>query len=286
MAAKTRRPGQTGTSDDWRDPGADSPDGGIPVIPLLIGFVLIAALVAVLVFNVFNIRDGILLPPFQGVPLIGDMVIGGDAYITVDGDAVIAADATVAELMAEVERLRAQLNTATALNTSYEETIARLSVFENFIYTYRADRFRFDQTIAAGDPLEFSTWFETMEPENAAYLYQQIQVTRRVDNEFRRFASTYARMDTEELADVFGIMLNTDSSLLIRILETFNNDRRAEVFNEMESVDVVRVTRLMEPDTDASGVLPTPVRVDNANAPTAQEITAEQAAEEVQAEGS
>ncbi|MCL2398205.1 MAG: hypothetical protein FWC91_00500 [Defluviitaleaceae bacterium] len=282
MASKTRRPGQSsGASNDWRDPGADSPDGGVPVIPLLIGFVLIVALVAILVFNVFNIRDGILLPPFQGIPLVGNIATGGDAYITVDGDVVIAADSTIAEVMAEVEALRAQLNTATALNTQYEETIRAMSIYRDFITTYRTDRFRLDQAIASGDPVEFSLWYENMEPGNAAYLYQQIQIVQRVDREFRRFANTYSQMNPEDVAPVFTVLLNNNPDLLIRILQTFNNAQQAGIFAEMQYVDVARITMLLEPDADVTGILPNVVQLDNLNLPTTN-ITPE----ETQAEAS
>jgi flagellar motility protein MotE (MotC chaperone) len=238
----------------------------LPILPIALILIIVGGLTAIFGFNVFNIRDRHIYPPLRGLPIVGNLIPGGEVQtVYVDGELVEvpaeAADAagleeSVALLTAELEETSEALRLAETLNRQYEESISVLQRYRDLVTEYRENRARFDEMIAMGDPQAFAEFYETVEPDNAARLFAQIRANQQVDREFRRYAATYAEMNTDEAAAVFTILLTTNPGLLLDILATFNNIQRAEVFNEMEAADVAVITTLMAPDTIPADILP------------------------------
>jgi hypothetical protein len=102
--------------------------------------------------------------------------------------------------------------------------------------------------IAMGDPDAYKEFFETISPENAERLYMEASSDVRFNEEFRRFAATYAAMDSGSAADVLTNLLNTDAALLIGILRNMSTDNRAAIFDEMDDTVAARITRLLQPE--------------------------------------
>jgi len=247
MAAATR-----GVDRDINDSGRRR-RRRLPIIPILLLLIVVGAIVAVFVFDVFNIRDEFIIEPLRSIPLIGDFIPGEPLVengVENGQAAEPAVDPEIAALISQIEGLQTQLNTAQALNTQYEETVQVLQGYQNVITEYRENRRLFDEMIAMQDPNAFANFFEEVEPDTAARLFSQIRQQQQVDRDFRRYAATYAEMDTGEVADVFGILLMTDANLVVEILESFNPPQRAEIFNEMEAEDVAILTILMAPQAE------------------------------------
>lgn len=255
-----------------------------PIIFVGFGLIVIGALVAILGFNVFEIRDQYIFPPLRSVPFVGQFIPAGE-YIYVDGELVgipvdtAELEGVIYDLAAQLEAVREELAVAQTLNGQQAQTITVLQVYRDFITNYRENRQQFDEMIAMGDPGAFAEFYEQVEPENAARLFSHIRATREVDREFRRYAATYAEMNTDEAAAVFTLLLTQNPTLLLRIIETFNTARRAEVFNEMEASDVAIITILMEPDTMPEDILP-PIQIIDGGATPIPVITMADAAEE------
>lgn len=279
MAGRTRRnanidPVDDGLDFDDQDELEDIDDGGqsysgdrprrriLPkILFAVIGLAVIGSLVMILGFNAGGVRDQYIFPPLRGLPLVGQFIPGGD-YIEINGEMVeIPADAaelqeTLYAIAEQMEALQAELAVAHALNDQHAQTVSVLQVYRDFITEYRQNRQNFDEMIAMGDPNAFATFYEEVNPDNAARLFAQIRANREIDREFRNYARTYAEMNTDEAAEVFSLLLGQNATLLLRILETFNTDQRAAVFNEMENTDVAIITILMEPDTVPADILP------------------------------
>ena len=245
-----------------------------PIISIIFLLLLIGTLTAIMVFNLFNIRDQHIYPALRGVPLIRNIIPAAQVeyvYVYIDGEYVAVAVEpvveippvdvaefyeTIAALTADIETAQSALNQAQALNRQYEETVQVLQVYRDFITEYRLNRQRFDEMIARGDPAAFAEFFRTVDPDTAARLYERIRADQQEDRNFRRYAATYHNMNSSEAGEVFTILLATDPGLLVRILNTFNTVQRAEVFNEMEPADVAAITRLMVPAALATDILP------------------------------
>jgi len=260
----------------------------IPIIPITILLLVIGSLTAVFGFNVFNVRDGFIYPALSNIPFVGNLIPSTGEYtyeyeyVYQEGEWVLVAvpvpvppaqevpdedAADVEALLSEIEELRAALAQAEAINEESSRTIVAMRESHELITQYRHERELLEQTTALDNPDAFLAFFSTMDPDRAANIYAHIRATNQQDREFRRYASTYHRMDTGEAAEVFTLLLSMNPDLLIDILWTFNNDQRAEIFNEMEAEHVAIITILMEPDVDSIGVLPPIQMIGGAAAP-------------------
>jgi|GEM_PF-2043212 len=256
--------------DDIDDLSQDRPKRKVrlfPIIAVLVLFLLIGGVVAVFVLNPFGLRDDHIFPLLREVPVIGALVPGEYEihWEYVDGEyievrvpieppppppatvTVEEFETAMAEMAAELEAAQAALAQSESLNRQYEETVQILHVYRDFITDYRANRLRFDEMIALGDPNAFAEFYQDVDPETAARIYAEIRVTQQEDRAFRNYARTYTLMNSSEAGEVFTILLATDPMLLVRILGVFNQQQRADVFDEMEPADVAVITRLMVP---------------------------------------
>jgi len=243
---------------------------GNPILPILLILFLLGSLVIVLilVFNVFGIRDRYILPPLQNLPIVGNMFQGGaeDDYVEFhppDEDEPVTAaqapsrnNAEENELLAEIEHLRTQLSQERALNEQLSASNETLTRYRDSVYLYTYQRRRLEEATVNENPEAFVEFFRAIEPELAARLYQQINVRRHIEREFRRFARTYHEMNARDAAQVFSAMLHTNPELLVQILSTFDPVYLARVYNAMEAEDVAIISQLMVPDADTSGLLP------------------------------
>jgi len=257
-----------GDIQDMDQDGVSKKKRKIPIIPLVLILVIVGGLTAILGFNVFNIRDQYILPPLRGLPLVGNLIPAEEVHLVyMDGEYVeIPAEtasidpseleALVTALTTELEETQEALRIARELNAQYEASVQRLQTIDAEIEEHRENQRQFNEMIALGDPPAFATFFETVNPEDAARLFTQIRTAQQADREFRNYARTYAEMNTDEAAAVFAILLTTNPNLLLDILGTFNNAQRAEVFNEMEASDVAIITTLMAPDAVVADILP------------------------------
>lgn len=246
-----------------------------PLILIVVLLVFVGSLTAVFGFNVLNVRDGFVYPALRGVPFVGSLVPpAGDfvyeyEYVYEEGEWHLVAVPVfvpyeptpqedvvdVEALLLELEELRIALAQAEAINDESSRTIVAMRESHDFITYYRQSRAEFEEMIALGDQDAFLTFFSMVDPDRAANIYAHIRAANQLDRDFRRYASTYHRMDTGEAAEVFTLLLTMNPDLLIDILWTFNNDQRAEIFNEMEAEHVAIITILMEPDMDPTGIL-------------------------------
>ncbi|MCL2665922.1 MAG: hypothetical protein FWE82_09935 [Defluviitaleaceae bacterium] len=223
---------------------------GFPVVPVLIILVIVGVLVAVFVFNAFNIRNQYILPFFRSIPLVGGLVPQEDP----DADASVLPGMTVEQLTALVdelkmsnEKLNEDLKNANDLNNVNLQIINRLRAYEDMIEDFRTDKADFDAKIAKGDPQAFMLFFEKVSPDNAGRLYQEASLLYLYDSEYKKISNQFVEMDTSNAAEVLEILLPTNAEYVIKILQNMNTSNRAAILNEMEPSSVAIITRLMEP---------------------------------------
>ena len=271
-----------GDMDVKRDISGESAKRKLPIISVALSLLVVGGLTAVFGFNAFNIRDQHIWPFLREIPFVGGLISDEVTQgLYVDGQPMeIPVDASVIALMAELEIAQTALIQAQALNEQYAETVGVLREYRDIITEYRENRQRFDQMVALGEQLAFTAFFESMDPENAANLYSQIQTAQQADREFRRYAATYREMSPENAAEVFAILLNTNPELLLEILHTFNNAQRAAVFSAMEASEVAVITILMAPDVNPVDILPSVPLIDGNVTPVPVVTVADMPSEE------
>ncbi|MDR2167850.1 MAG: hypothetical protein LBE35_08405 [Clostridiales bacterium] len=153
----------------------------------LIAFVLVVGgLVAMVAFNVFGLRDNVVMPFLRNVPLVGDFVPGAEE---VEGGEVY--DPTIV-LLEQIDELRAQnsglqerLDVAENFVNSFEDDMTAMynTISENELELERlremerdhariaANREAFERGVIEGNLDAFMEFFETVHPDLAEEIY-------------------------------------------------------------------------------------------------------------------
>jgi flagellar motility protein MotE (MotC chaperone) len=144
-------------------------------------------------------------------------------------DAASANEETIAELTAEVERLR---------------------VFEENQLAYEENKKRFDEEVVftanAPDIDTYSEWYELMYPENAAEIYERVVERLQYSSEVKDWASTFSKMEADAAASILEEMTG-DLDLVSEILLSMSASKRAEILAEMDPVFAAKLTNVTYP---------------------------------------
>ncbi|MCR5095057.1 MAG: hypothetical protein K6B72_13900 [Lachnospiraceae bacterium] len=163
---------------------------------------------------------------------------------------------------AYIQQLEAELAQAQQRNNDYAQTIAqqqaelqRLQPFEQEQAEFERVKADFyEQVIYAenGPGIEeYIKYYEGINPELAAQLYQEALRTRMDTEEVRKYAAAYASMKPKKAAGVFEDLVNNkgDAELAARILYQMSSDDRGKIMNAMDAEVAGVLTQLLEPDT-------------------------------------
>lgn len=132
-----------------------------------------------------------------------------------------------------------------------ESEIARLKVFEENQLIYEELKKKFDEEVVftenAPDIEEYKSWYEEINPENAAELY--VRVLERLDysQKVKDWAATYAKMDSDAAAAILSEMTG-DLDLVTQILLNLTATKRAEILAAMDPVFAAKLTHVMYPE--------------------------------------
>ena len=163
---------------------------------------------------------------------------------------------------ADIRQLEGELAQAQQRNNDYAQTIAqqqaelqRLQPFEQEQAEFERVKADFyEQVIYAenGPGIEeYIKYYEGIDPELAAQLYQEAIRTRLDTEEVRKYAAAYASMKPKKAAGVFEDLVNNkgDAELAARILYQMSSDDRGKIMNAMDAEVAGVLTQLLEPDT-------------------------------------
>lgn len=90
-----------------------------------------------------------------------------------------------------------------------------------------------DESIANGDKDSFKTWFESIEPENAALIYENVIKEQQVDANIRKFAQVYAEMDAAAAARIFEQMGSSKIDMIAETLRAMNKENASKILESM-----------------------------------------------------
>jgi uncharacterized protein YfbU (UPF0304 family) len=231
---------------------------GFPVIPVVILLIILLSIVAVLYFDLFGVREQIVMPYIREAPVVGQL-FPVPTEAPVDEELARIAEMTPEETRTEldglnyrIEDLEAQLQAAKDQKQLDDEQIDYLEGFELQIEEYRDIKERFDQIVVAGAGADaYIEFFETISPENAERLYRESLAESQYNSEIREQAATYAEMDEATAAAALDIMLGAYPDLCIAIVTNMSVEDRAAIFDEMTADRVAQITRLMSPTEPA-----------------------------------
>lgn len=129
--------------------------------------------------------------------------------------------------------------------------IDRLKTFEDNQTYYEELKKKFDEEVVytdnAPDIESYKEWYEEMDPDNAADIYEQVLLKINYTQQVQNWAEAYSRMDAKDAAAIMEEMTG-DINLVADILNNMKAAQRAAILAEMDPVFAAKITKVMHPD--------------------------------------
>lgn len=232
----------------------------IALVSILIILIWLAILALLVKLDVGGFGSNVLRPVLKDVPVINkilpepsdDEVLANSKY---SYSSMAEAIARIEELEKENLALReaAAENAEQIANLSAE--VARLTPFETYQANYVKLKKEFDEQVVFGndyignyaaDPEEYIKWYDTLDPENAAILYEMALERAAIAQVIKDLASTYAKMKPAQAATVLE-ELTGDEEKVAQILTAMNVGNAADILNNMDPTYAAKITLLIYP---------------------------------------
>lgn len=194
---------------------------------------IIAVSVAILGFNVGNIRDTYLRSGLEKIPVVKNLLPPLEEEEVETVILPSAEELMIEELNSKIQELNAE--------------IVRLSEFENTQLQFKQEKELFDEMIALEDPSAYSKFYELIEPELAKELYQEVVVQQNADAEFLNYVKTFENMKASSATPILEELASTDMELLLMIMNALTSEQRSNVLTNMEPQQAATISRLLSP---------------------------------------
>jgi flagellar motility protein MotE (MotC chaperone) len=154
------------------------------------------------------------------------------------------------ELEAQLEQYQNSDSADSSTIAELQAEVARLKTFEENAQYYQDLKDRFDQEVVyadnAPDIENYKKWYESIDSDNAAKLYQQVVQDLQESQKVKDWAEAYAKMDADKAAAILEEMTG-DTDLVSDILLCMTSKQRAAILAEMDPVYAAKLTVIMYP---------------------------------------
>lgn len=235
---------------------AEEKSGGIVgfLLALLIILIWIVIFALLIKMDVGGIGT-MLRPALKNVPVINKILPeASDAEIIEENGnkykTLAEAIERIKELEKEVEQYKANGSNNDEQIAQLQAEISRLKVYEENQEYFEQLKKEFDEQVVfnenAPDIEEYKKWYEAINPDNAASLYEQVVERIQFSKKIQDWATTYASMDPKAAAAIMEEMTG-DAYVVTRILLCMTPKQRAAVMAEMDPVYAAKLTAIMFP---------------------------------------
>lgn len=223
------------------------------LIVLLIVIIWLAVFAVLIKLDIGGFGSGVLRPILKDVPVVS-MVLPSES------DAQIAEDnnydyKSLSEAVAKIKELQQQIDDMSTTNTSDSTTITdlqaevdRLKVFEDNQTAFEKKVKDFDSQVVFTDNApsidQYKAWYESIDPTNAAALYQQVVEQLQYSDAIKAKADIYKSMDPAKAAAVFQTM-TADIESVANILLCMKPKESAAIIAAMDPVAAAKITKKM-----------------------------------------
>lgn len=240
---------------------ADSEDeGGSASVALIIVFIVLiwlAILGLLIKLDIGGFGSNVLYPVLKDVPVLNMILPDGVAE---DAAADESEFRTLADAVAEINRLngvidelesREQGSTSDEEVAALKEEITRLRTFEDSQIEFQKLQTEFYEEVVfseqAPDIEEYKAYYESIDPENAEYLYKQVIQQIETDAQMDEYVKTYSGMKPKQAAAIFEAM--TDNlDLVAEILGNMDTESRSKIMGVMSADVASQLTKIMDPE--------------------------------------
>lgn len=235
---------------------AEEKSGGIVgfLLALLIILIWIVIFALLIKMDVGGIGT-MLRPALKNVPVINKILPeASDAEIIEENGnkykTLAEAIERIKELEKEVEQYKASGSNNDEQIAQLQAEISRLKVYEENQEYFEQLKKEFDEQVVfnenAPDIEEYKKWYEQINPDNAASLYEQVVERIQFSKKIQDWATTYASMEPKAAAAIMEEMTG-DAYVVTRILLCMTPKQRAAVMAEMDPVYAAKLTAIMFP---------------------------------------
>ncbi len=227
----------------------------VVLLILCLWLVIFALLVKM---DVGGFGSTVLFPVLKDVPYVNMILPGIEEYIpeVVEEDEYSQYD-TVEAAVERIKELETEIEELKATNSSNSDYVAELEAAAAELAEYKANEAAFEETKEkfyeevvfsdnSPDISEYKTYYESIEPDNAAAIYKQVVSQLEVDEEISDYVSTYSNMKAKNAASIFDAMTD-DFDLVCEILQAMDADTRADILAAMDTDNAAILTKMMEP---------------------------------------
>ena len=233
----------------------------IILVTVLIILIWLAIFVLLVKLDVGGFGSKVLRPVLKDVPVINKILPdASNEEIGMDSKYPYT---TLSEAIARIEELENEnlaLNEAAATDAetiaSLTSEVARLTPFETYQKNYEELKRQFDEQVVFGndytgnyaaDPETYKTWYESIDPENAAAIYQQVLEKQASSQIITDLAATYSKMKAAQAAASILEEMTGDEEKVASILASMSVAKAADILQNMTSIYAAKITLLMYP---------------------------------------
>lgn len=228
------------------------------LIGIIIVIVWLAILCALIKFDVGGFGSSVMYPIFKDVPVINKIL--PDVSETDEEDLDKYPYKSLADAIKYIKELEVEIQDDKDKIAEYEETIAdlraeieRLKQFENEQEEFNRLKEQFYNEVVFGDNAldyeYYKQYYESIDPEYAEKLYKQVVAEYLKDTRYQELADAYAAMKPKKAAAALYEMTG-DLDKVVSILQCMEVEPRAAILNALSDIDAVfcgKITVLLSP---------------------------------------
>lgn len=255
--AKKKSKDEYDLDDDRRSDGSEDEKSN-PFVNFLIVMVIVAIWLVIFALLIKMNVGGVgsmLRPYLKNIPVVNKILpeVSDEEVMEETGYKY----KSLAQAIERIKELEAELATYKDSGNASQETIAqlqaeieRLKVFEANQLYYQQLKEKFDNEVVytdnAPDIEAYKKWYETIDPENAAKIYEDVIERLNYSQKVKEWAETYAKMEPAKAAAILEEMTG-DTDMVADILLCMTSKQRADVMAEMDPVYAAKLTKIMYP---------------------------------------
>jgi len=240
------------------DDDEDGFSASILIIIIFIILVWIGILGLMIKLDIGGFGSNVLYPVLKDVPILQMILPDNVEEEVTDSDFKTLPDA-----IAEINRLNAKIaeledagNKSDSSGDDEEikalkEEITRLRTFEDSQVEFERIKTEFYEEVVfsenAPDIENYKEYYESIDPDNAEYLYKQVVTQMQTDKAMDDYVKAYSEMKPKRAAAIFEMM--TDNlDLVAEILNRMDPAPRSKILAAMDSEVASQLTKLMDPE--------------------------------------
>ena len=126
---------------------------------------------------------------------------------------------------------------------------ARLQSFEDRYLEFDQEKEEFDRFIAEQfDSESYQTWYETMNPDNAATIYEEVISEEVSSEELNQLILTYDEMKPANAAAILSEMSTTRLEMVSTIIKNLDAEQAGDILGAMDTSIAARITTYLYPE--------------------------------------